>query len=177
MTMQQLRFKALWMCLILMVCLAGTGTTLAQSCLTATAGGPWENAPLASAQSGTFTVTFDATPSASPINSVIALSLGAQTAYTGFATLARFNPSGDIDARNGGAYAAASTIPYSGGVTYHFRLVINVPSHTYSIFVTPAGGTELTVGTDFAFRTEQSGVTALDWWGVNVNASNPGSLT
>ena len=115
--MQQLRFKALWMCLILMVCLAGTGTAFAQSCLTATAGGPWENAPLASAQSGTFTVTFDATPSASPINSVIALSLGAQTTYAGFATLARFNPSGDIDARNGGAYAAASIIPYSGGKT------------------------------------------------------------
>ncbi|PYX92186.1 MAG: hypothetical protein DMG67_07665 [Acidobacteria bacterium] len=88
--MQQLRFKALWMCLILMVCLTGTGTAFAQSCLTATAGGPWENAPLASAQSGTFTVTFDATPSASPINSVIALSLGAQTTYAGFATLARF---------------------------------------------------------------------------------------
>ncbi|HJZ81708.1 MAG TPA: hypothetical protein VKD91_15230 [Pyrinomonadaceae bacterium] len=37
---------------------------------------------------------------------------------------------------------------------------------TYSIYVTPAGGTELTVGTNFAFRTEQSGVTALiggDW--------------
>ncbi len=155
-----------------MVCLAGTGTTLAQSCLTATAGGPWENAPLASTQSGTFTVTFDATPSASPINSVIALSLGAQTAYTGFATLARFNPSGDIDARNGGAYAAASTIPYSGGKTYHFRQVINVPAHTYSTFVTPPGGSELTVGSNFAFRTEQNTVTSLDWWGVFAGAGS-----
>jgi hypothetical protein len=33
------------------------------------------------------------------------------------------------------------------------------------------------VGTDYAFRTEQSGVTALDWWGLNVNSSNAGSLT
>jgi hypothetical protein len=89
--------------------------------------------------------------------------------YTGFATLVRFNPTGDIDARKGGAYAPVpATIPYSAGLTYHFRLVINVPAHTYSIFVTPPGGTELTVGTGFAFRTEQNTVTSLDHWGVEA---------
>jgi poly(beta-D-mannuronate) lyase len=62
-------------------------------------------------------------------------------------------------------------------VTYHFRLVVNVPAHNYSIFVTPAGGTELAVGTNFAFRTEQNTVTSLDWWGVNVNASTAGATT
>jgi hypothetical protein len=107
----------------------------------------------------------------------VALSQGSQTVYTGFATLTRFNPSGDIDARNGANYAALSTIPFSAGVSYHFRLVINVSTHTYSTYVTPAGGTEITVGTDYAFRSEQSGVTALDWWGVNANVSNAGSLT
>jgi len=156
---------------------ATTTLVVATSCVTGTAGDGWHNTALALAQMGTFTAQYDVTPSTSPLNAVVGLSQGAQTAYTGFATLTRFNPSGDIDARNGGAYAALSTIPYSGGVSYHFRLVINVPSHTYSIFVTPAGGTELTVGTNFAFRSEQSGVTALDWWGLNVNSSNPGSLT
>jgi hypothetical protein len=68
-------------------------------------------------------------------------------------------------------------IPYTGGSTYHFRLVINVATHMYSAFVTPPGGSELTIGTNLAFRSEQSGVTALDWWGVNVNVSNAGSLT
>jgi hypothetical protein len=62
-------------------------------------------------------------------------------------------------------------------VTYHFRLVVNVPSHNYSIFVRPPGGSELTVGTNFAFRTEQNTVTSLDWWGTVVNASTPGSAT
>src|SRR5262245_5926220 len=147
------------------------------SCVTGSAGDGWHNTALSAAQTGTFTVEYDATPSASPLNAVVALSQGAQTAYAGFATLTRFNPSGAIDARNGGAYAALSTIPFSGGVRYHFRLVINVPAHTYSIYVTPAGGTEQTVGTNFAFRTEQNAVTALDWWGLDVNVSNPGSLT
>src|SRR5262245_16062120 len=145
-------------------------------CATVTSGGGWQNFAF-SAQTGAFTAEFDATPSASPIDSVVGLSRGAQTAYTGFATLARFNPSGNIDARNGGAYAATSTIPYSAGVTYHFRLVVNVPAHTYSIFVRPAGGAESTVGTNFAFRTEQNAVTSLDWWGTVVNASTPGSTT
>jgi parallel beta-helix repeat protein len=145
-------------------------------CATATSGGGWQNFAI-SPQTGSFTAEFDATPSASPIDSVVGLSRGAQTAYTGFATLARFSPTGNIDARNGGAYAAASTIPYSANVTYHFRLIVNVPAHTYSIFVTPAGGSELTVGTNFAFRTEQNTVTTLDWWGTVVNASTPGSTT
>ena len=110
-------------------------------------------------------------PSASPINSVVALSQGAQTAYSGFATLARFNPSGNIDARNGSAYSAASAIPYAAGATYHFRMVINVAAHSYSVFVTPPGGSELTVGSGFAFRSEQSTVTSLDHWGVFVETT------
>jgi hypothetical protein len=133
-------------------------------------GSTFVNTPIAS-QTGTFTATFDAMPSVANINSVIALSHGVQTAYTGFATLVRFNPTGDIDARKAGAYAPnPATIPYSANLTYHFRLVINVPAHTYSIFVTPPGigAQELTVGTNFAFRTEQNTVTSLDHWGVEA---------
>jgi hypothetical protein len=51
-------------------------------------------------------------------------------------------------------------------VKYHFRLVVNVASHTYSVFVTPAGGSEQTVATNFSFRSEQSGVTSLNNWAV-----------
>jgi len=134
-----------------------------QQCVTAT-GSTWQNTAFAN-QTGTFTVTFDATPSASPINAVVGLSNGAQTAYTGFATLARFNPSGNIDARDGGAYNT-TTIPYAGGVTYHFRMVVNIPAHTYSVFVTAPGGAEQTVGSNLAFRTEQNTVSQLNWWGA-----------
>jgi len=125
----------------------------------------WKDAAVAN-QTGSFTAEFDATPTASPINSVIGLSHNAQTAYAGFATLARFNPDGNIDARNGNAYAAAATIPYSAAVTYHFRMVINVSAHTYSIFVRAPGAAERTVGSNFAFRTEQATVTSLNEWGA-----------
>jgi hypothetical protein len=143
----------------------------ASTCKTATGGasgvGTWVNTSFAS-QSGSFTAEYDGTPSA-VLDSSIAMSRGAQTAFTGFATLTRFNTSGNIDARNGGAFTANVTLPYSGANTYHFRLVVNVPAHTYNIFVTPPGGSEQTIGSNFSFRTEQNTVTSLDNWGINVN--------
>ncbi len=139
--------------------------------LTGSSGNGFHALALTAAQTGTFTATFDATPSASPVNAVVGLSKGAATGYTGIACIARFNPTGDIDAYNGTGYAAASTIPYSAGGTYHFRMVVNVAANTYSVYVTPPGGSELTVGLNYAFRTA---VTSLDTWDIDVNATPAG---
>src|SRR5207245_1578566 len=89
------------------------------------------------------------------------LSPGAVSDYTGLAAIVRFNGTGTIDARNAGAYAAASSIPYVAGKAYHFRLVVATASRTYSAYVTPAGGTEQAIGIGYAFRSEQSGATSL----------------
>jgi hypothetical protein len=100
-----------------------------------------------------------------------------QTAFSGFANIVIFTTAGTIQARNGSGYAGPTTpIPFSPNVTYHFRLAINVTAHTYSIFVTPAGGSEVTVGSTFTFRTEQNAVTSLDHWGSLVNATPGGTL-
>jgi hypothetical protein len=115
-------------------------------------------------QTGTFTAEWDATPSTALNNSNVGLSLGAQSAFTGLAISGRFNPTGQIDARNGSAFAAAANINYAAGVKYHFRAIVNVPANTYSIYVTPNGEPELNIGTNFAFRTEQKGITSIDHW-------------
>jgi hypothetical protein len=130
-----------------------------------TAGATWQNRAFA-VRTGTFTAEFDAAPSGSPINATVGLSSNAQTAYSGFAAMVAFSNDGNLLARNGGAYAAASPIPYVGGTSYHFRLVVNVAARTYSIFVRAGGGAEQTVGSNFAFRTEQAGVTSLNNWGA-----------
>jgi hypothetical protein len=49
-------------------------------------------------------------------------------------------------------------------VKYHFRAVVDVPTNKYSIYVTPAGQDEITIGTDFSFRSEQAGIASLDHW-------------
>ncbi len=76
----------------------------------------------------------------------------------------RFNTSGNIDARDGGTYSGS--IPWVKGASYHIRLVVNVAAHTYNVYVTPPGSLEQALGMGFAFRTEQSGVTSLDNWGL-----------
>jgi hypothetical protein len=143
-------------------------------CYVASGGSSWLNNAFTN-QTGTFTATFDAKPSVSPSNMHVALSDGARTGYTGYAAIIRFNASGNIDARNGSAYAAASTVPYSANTNYKFRVVVNIPAHTYSVYVTPAGGSEVVVGENFAFRTEQATVSQLNNWGAFTDASS-GSL-
>ena len=130
-----------------------------------TASTTWQNTAFAT-QTGSFTVQFDATPNAASIDGVTGLSQGAAAAYTDLAVAVRFNTGGQIDARNGSVYAAANVISYTAGSSYHFRLAINVASHTYSAYVTPPGGTEATIGAGFAFRIEQSTVTSLANWAV-----------
>ncbi len=144
------------------------GNASAATCTTASASNGWINASLAT-ETGQFTANWDATPSAANIDSVVTLSSAAATAYSKSAILVRFNPSGQIDARNGAAYAAASVINYAAGSTYHFRIVANVATHTYSAYVTPAGQAESIVGVNFAFRSEQSAVTKLNDWAVVVD--------
>jgi hypothetical protein len=153
-----------------------TVTNLAVGTSVAVADG-FYNVTMGSTQSGSFTATCDASTSISPSNATISLCSGTQSAYTGLAVMARFNPTGFIDARNGGVFAADTSIPFSAGVTYHFRMVVNVATHTYSIYVTPSGGSELTVGTNYAFRTEQAAVASLNTWNVDVNTSPGGSVT
>jgi len=126
-------------------------------------GNNWINGAIPT-QTGTFTAEWDATPSTALNNSNVGLSLGPQAAFTGLAISGRFNPTGTIDARNGGVFAAANNIPYVAGVKYHFRAVVNVPANSYSIYVTPDGQSEIVVGSNFAFRSEQAGIRSLDHW-------------
>jgi hypothetical protein len=142
------------------------------SCTLIPAGGSWYNSSFNN-QNGSFTAEFDAKPLAAPIDTFIGLSNGAQSSYSGFAAIVRFNSSGNIDARNGGAYAA-STISYAAGVSYHFRLVVNLSTHTYSAYVTPEGASEITIGTNYAFRTEQASVSQLNNWGSFVTSTSGG---
>jgi len=106
----------------------------------------------------------------------VGISHGAQTAYTGFANIVRFNTTGTIDARNGGGYAATTTLHYTAGATYHVRMAIDIPTHHYSIFVTPPGGSEVTIGSNFAFRLEQNTVTSLNNYGLFVAATTTNTL-
>ena len=114
-------------------------------------------------QTGSFTASFDATPSAANNDGVIGLSSGIATAPTDLAAIVRFNISGFIDVVNGTAYTSDTAVRYTANTSYHFRLVVNIPSHTYSVFVTPQAGSEVAIATNYAFRSEQATATNLSY--------------
>lgn len=123
--------------------------------------GQWQNNSFTS-QTGNFTAQWDAKPLANNIDSLHALSLGPQTTWSGLAAIVRFNTTGTIDARNGAGYSAVTSIPYSANNQYRIRTVVNVPTKTYSVYVTAPGSTEQVLAQNYAFRTEQQGVTSLN---------------
>ena len=73
-------------------------------------------------------------------------------------------------------YRSDGLIRYSANVTYHVRIVADVATHRYSAWVRAlqAGAKEVPVGENYAFRTQQQAVTALDRWGAFADI---GSLT
>ena len=147
----------------------GTGSTTsnaatltvnaAPGCVTSS--GTWVNSPLSAVQTGNFQFAFDATPSGSAIDGVVGLSSGPAGGYTSLAAIARFNVSGNIDARAGGNYVAVTAIPYSAGTTYHFILDVNIATHTYDAYVM-IGSVQTTIGTNLGFRSEQAIASSLN---------------
>jgi hypothetical protein len=110
-----------------------------------------------------FTATFDAVPTQNLEDVTIGLSQGPAAGYTDLAAIVRFNSSGAIDVRNGSAYAALAHVPYTAGESYHVQMTVDVPSHSYTVHVTPPGGAAILLAQNYAFRTEQASVTSLGY--------------
>ena len=140
---------------------AATLTVNSASSACVTSSGTWVNSPLSQTATGSFRVTFDATPSAAAIDGVTGLSYGPASAYTNLAAIVRFNDAGNIDAMNSTAYTAVATIPYSAGITYHFIMDVNTVAHTYSAYVM-MGSVQTTIGSNLAFRAEQATTSSLN---------------
>jgi hypothetical protein len=162
----------IWKAISIFIILLATLTidavlTRANTC--AFASGSWANTPLSQGQASSFRISYDATPSASPVNAVSGLSSGAAQEYSDLAAAVRFNPSGMIDARNGSSFTAATHVPYQAGVTYHVTLDVNISNHTYSAYVVVLFR-QITLGTNLAFRSEQASVAVLNDVGVTTSS-------
>ena len=113
---------------------------------------------------------WETTPGANNMNGVIGLSDGEASAYNDLACIVRFNKEGNIDARNGSTYSANQTIAYEKDKAYRVRVEANLVNHTYNAYVIPGGGSEQTIGTNFAFRTEQSTTGQLNNYAINTES-------
>lgn len=112
-------------------------------------------------QAGSFEATFDATPLADNIDVFTGFSTMAAGASSDVAALVRFNDKGTIDVRNGSAFQAEQVLAYSANKTYRLRMLIDVATRKYSVFVTAPGQAEVRLAANFSFRSQQATVKSL----------------
>ena len=116
-----------------------------------------------------FTAEFEAMPMAKGVDGLIGLSKGPGATFTDFAMLVRFNNNGRIDVRNGGTFAAKIGVSYIAGVQYHFRVVADVATRKYDVYVKAGSSPEIQLAAGYAFRTEQQAITSVDNWAAYVD--------
>ncbi|WP_127588749.1 Ig-like domain-containing protein [Paenibacillus koleovorans] len=115
--------------------------------------GQFKTYPLGT-QTGTFTVELDAMPLAATVDGGVSLSLGSAGGSWSMPAVVRFGTAGKIEARDNITYVGPGTpITYSANQIYHLRIVVDTAGKTYSAYVTPPGGSELTIATNIAFRS------------------------
>ncbi len=143
---------------LLTCCTVGSG-----ECLTGVT--TWQNTAVPP-RTGQFTVEFDATPNEPNGTGVVSMSLGPGSGFPDLAVQIRFREFGRIVVGNKDVYDFDVEVLYTVGSSHHVRAQINVPDHTYSVWVTPPSGPEIRIATDYAFRTSQNAVESLDNWGL-----------
>jgi len=116
---------------------------------------------LPEAQKGSFEIAFDAMPLADNIDCFTGVAADTPRRAADVAAIVRFNDGGTIDVRNGAIFAADQKLGYSANKVYRVRMVIDLAKKTYSVFVSPAGGAEVTLAKDYAFRSGQGSVQSL----------------
>jgi uncharacterized protein YjdB len=95
------------------------------------------------------------------MDGVFGLGKASSTSYTTLAVIVRFNPSGQIDARNGANYSAVNAFNYAGGTAYHFTVSVNTQAHTYSVWVHQGTNADVQIANNYTFRTEQAAINSV----------------
>ena len=121
----------------------------------------WQNRSI-ELQSGQFSAEYDVVPNVSNMNGTTGLSFGNASTWDDLAVIVGFSEAGQLNVRNGDVYSADAVVPYRAGTSYHFRIVGDLASHTYSVYVTEGAGTEIRLANNYAFRSSQAGVSSLD---------------
>ena len=138
----------------------------------------WAARALSVGQSGTFQISFDATPGVGATDDlVIGLSSGPAADYASLAVIVLFGGNGTIDAMNGatGGYQHDNAVSYVAGTSYHFTIDIDAGAHVADYYVTPAGGNKVTLASRYPFRASQASVSQLDT--INIIDSVSGDST
>ena len=112
----------------------------------------WLNLRLPGVALGPSTITYQLIPGSGATFGLTGPSVGPAKSFSTLPAILRLNRSGYFDASNGLTYAYAAKLKYQPGVVYTVRMVLDPTARTYNAFVRPAGGIEVQVARNFAFR-------------------------
>ena len=122
---------------------------------------------------GPFTLEFAAAVEGREQDVLFGFANGPVERYSDLAGIVRFNPAGKVDARNGGSYVADNQVPYTPFSMRQFRMDVDPAAHRYTVkSVSPAG--VVTIGEDFAFRSEQATTSSFDHLALIADAGGIG---
>jgi hypothetical protein len=130
-------------------------------------------------QTGVFTATWTSIPqngSGNPIDAGVGMSNGPQTFWSGARAIVLYDRDATrpIVVRHGSSYTALTAYPYTLSTAYRFRMVANVATAKYSVWVRLLNGTETQLADNYDFRTGTTG--PLNHWMARVDAELPGSI-
>jgi hypothetical protein len=105
-------------------------------------------------QVGTCSATFDIVPTAQRLNAGVALLKGEApvNGWGAMSAILQLNGENKFAARDGATYKSDENLEYVAGTKYSVIMNVDVPSQTYSVTITPDGGSEIALATDYAFR-------------------------
>jgi hypothetical protein len=139
-------------------------------CTTHVAGGGFGSTVLPTASTLAL-ADLEATASIDPaLDAVISLTRGAPTSFNHLATSVRFSTAGVLDVRDGATYRADTSMAFGLGQPYKLRIVADVPSHTFSVYVGLSFGTTR-LAQRYAFRSTTSTVPSLDRFAAVVDGA------
>ena len=130
-------------------------------CATYSAGGGFGNTVLPTA-SALAIADLEATASIhAALDGVISMTRGAPTSFNHLATSIRFSTAGVLDVRDGAAYHADASVPFTLGQVRRLRIVADIPSHTFSVYV-DTGFDTARLARRYAFRSTTATLPSLD---------------
>ncbi len=115
-------------------------------------------------QQGVFEARFEVTPGAGQVDAVLGLSQGMpdDQEWSRVAVTVMFSRDDTILGYDGDTYRADDEMSYEPDQTYQMRVVVDVPNQHYEFYVTPPGGGEQRVASNFVCRGGAGNWTSLD---------------
>lgn len=105
--------------------------------------------------SGKVQITFDFIPNINEPSGVIGYA-GSSTIienYNSMNMLLQIGAKGFFQVRNGSSYTPLREVTYVKGVKYSIRMIVDVDSRLYDVYVTPENKSEIKIAEKFEFRT------------------------